>query len=51
MSDDHAKSYELEWVQEQVWDLQRELNTLREDFDLLKKQFDRLNDMMTGDGK
>jgi ubiquinone biosynthesis protein UbiJ len=40
MSDDCAKSYELEWLQEQVWELQRLVETLERRIETLEQQKD-----------
>jgi ubiquinone biosynthesis protein UbiJ len=40
MSDDCAKSYELKWVQEQVWELQRLVETLERRIETLEQQKD-----------
>lgn len=42
--DDKVDRWDHEYLQEQVWELQQELSKLREEFDKLK-------DMLTGDGK
>lgn len=45
--DDKVNYWDHEWLQEQVWELQREHSKLREEIDLLKKQIDSLNDSRT----
>ena len=40
MSDGCAKSYELQWLQEQVWELQRLVERLERKIETLEKQKD-----------
>lgn len=42
--DDKVDRWDHEYLQEQVWDLQHELNKLRE-------EFEELRNILTGDGK
>lgn len=40
MDDDCVKSYQLEWVQEQIWDLERKVRELEEEIKRLKEKKD-----------
>lgn len=43
-SDDKVNRWDHDYLQEQVWDLERELEKLR-------KEFDEFKDLLTGNGK
>ena len=37
MSDDCVKHYELEWVQEQIWELEKQIRQLQDENTLLRQ--------------
>jgi hypothetical protein len=42
MSDNYVKDYELEWVQEQIWELQRSIEQLQMENTLLRNDLNTL---------
>lgn len=40
MDDDCVQHYELEWVQEQIWELERKVEALEEEIKRLKEKKD-----------
>ena len=42
MSDDCVKHYELEWVQEQIWELERQIRRLQMENELLRNDLNAI---------
>jgi len=50
MSDDCVQHYELEWVQEQIWDLEEKIRQLQDGNTLLRKDINAIkNEVKDGE--